>query len=169
MIDRSSTTIFTLTSTAAMLADARPAALLATASLAAVLADARPAALLALASNAAVLANSRPAALLARVSPAAVLALATAGLAFFALLSCRSRCGPRRHDHRAFQVVDEWYRHRRRHWRRDGLGQQKIGNHGPRLVRLEMRRGLPPVSPSNVNRPGARTDTVLQKHIVRIF
>ena len=55
-----------------MLADSRPAALLARASYAAVRADARPAALLALATLAAVLADARPAALLALASSVVV-------------------------------------------------------------------------------------------------
>ncbi len=63
-----------LPSFAVVLADARPAALLAPAPLAVVLADARPAALLALASYAVVLADARPAAFLALVSSAVVLA-----------------------------------------------------------------------------------------------
>ncbi len=57
-----------------MLADARPAALLALASYAVVLADARPTAFLALASYAVVLAEARPATLLAPASCAVVLA-----------------------------------------------------------------------------------------------
>jgi hypothetical protein len=57
-----------------VLADARPAALLALASYVVVLADARPAALLALASYAVVLADARPAALLALSSYVVVLA-----------------------------------------------------------------------------------------------
>ncbi len=69
-----------------MLADARAAALLASASSAAVLADARAAALLASASSAAVLADARAAALLASASSAAVLADAS----FFHFLSCFS-------------------------------------------------------------------------------
>jgi hypothetical protein len=59
---------------AVVLADARPAALLAPASLAVVLADARAAAGFALASLALVLADARPAALLAAASLAVVLA-----------------------------------------------------------------------------------------------
>jgi len=59
---------------AVVLADARPATLLARPSYAVMLADARPAALLAPASLAVVLAEARPAAFLAPVSLAVVLA-----------------------------------------------------------------------------------------------
>ena len=67
-----------------MLADARPAALLAMASFAVVLADARPAALLAPASSAVVLADAPPAALLAAGSLAVVWALCGLSLRTFA-------------------------------------------------------------------------------------
>jgi hypothetical protein len=66
--------LLALVSFAVVLADARPAALLAPASPAVVLADAFPAVLLAPASYAVVLADARPAALLALVSFAVVLA-----------------------------------------------------------------------------------------------
>jgi hypothetical protein len=66
--------ILALSSHAVVLADARPAALLAPVPFAVVLADARPAAFLAPAPSAVVLADARPAELLAPASSAVVLA-----------------------------------------------------------------------------------------------
>jgi hypothetical protein len=87
--------LLALASYAVVLADARPAALLAPASLTVVLADACPAALLAHASNAVVLADARPAALLAHAAVVRALcalvlprfaACPTTALSFFMLL-----------------------------------------------------------------------------------
>ena len=83
-----------------MLADARPAAILARVPLAVMLTDARPAALLAHASYAVVLADARPAALLARPSLTVVLAdarsaaLLANALIHASLAVVRALCAP---------------------------------------------------------------------------